>query len=53
MGQPLRPLPEDFGGAERVRQLLLNRTPKYGNRYDDVGSVMVDVVEAYFEAVDG
>jgi formate C-acetyltransferase len=49
----LAALQDDFEGHERLRQMLLNKTPKYGNddRYAD--EVMVDVFEAYFNAIDG
>ena len=40
-------------GHERMRQLLLNRTPRYGNDDDYADDVMVEVFEAYFEAIDG
>jgi formate C-acetyltransferase len=43
----------DFEGHERVRQLLLNRTPRYGNDDDYADDVMVALFEAYFEAIDG
>jgi formate C-acetyltransferase len=43
----------DFEGHERVRQLLLNRTPRYGNDDDYADEVMRAVFEVYFEAVDG
>lgn len=43
----------DFQGDERLHQLLLNRTPKYGNDDDYADAVMVDVFDAYFAAVDG
>ena len=46
-------LEADFNGHERTRQLLLNRTPKYGNDDDYADSLMVRVFEAYFNAVDG
>jgi len=38
---------------ERLRQLLLNRTPRYGNDDDYADAVMVDVFEAYVDAIDG
>jgi formate C-acetyltransferase len=55
MGELLDALRDDFEGLEneRLRQLLLNRTPKYGNDDDYADAVMVDVFEAYFDAVDG
>jgi len=46
-------LKDNFVGHERVRQLLLNRTPKYGNDDDYADEVMVALFEAYFNAVDG
>jgi pyruvate-formate lyase len=46
-------LQDDFEGHERVRQMLLNKTPKYGNDDDYADDVMVDVFEAYFGAIDG
>jgi formate C-acetyltransferase len=49
----LRALAEDFDGQERLRQLLLNRTPRFGNDDDYADAVMVRVFEAYVDAVDG
>ena len=49
----LAALRDDFEGHERTRQMLWNRTPKYGNDDDYADSVMVEVFEAYFDAVDG
>ena len=46
-------LDADFAGNERLRQLMLNRTPKYGNDDDQADQMMVRVFEAYFRAVDG
>jgi len=46
-------LANDFAGQERLRQLLLNRTPRYGNDDDYADEVMRSVFEAYFEAVEG
>ena len=53
MDELLTALGADFAGNERLRQLLLNRTPKYGNDDDYADSLMVRVFEAYFKAVDG
>ncbi len=53
MEELLDVLRDDFEGHERVRQMLLNRTPKYGNDDDYADGVMVQVFEAYFDAVDG
>jgi len=49
----LAALAADFAGAERLRQQLLNRTPRYGNDDDRADALMVRVFEAYFAAVDG
>jgi pyruvate formate-lyase/glycerol dehydratase family glycyl radical enzyme len=46
-------LREDFEDHERVRQMLLNKTPKYGNDDDYADEVMVAIFEAYFKAIDG
>jgi formate C-acetyltransferase len=53
MAELLAILGDDFAGHERVRQLLLNKTPKYGNDDDYADEVMQQVFDAYFEAVDG
>jgi len=53
MGDLLAALRDNFAGHERVRLLLLNKTPKYGNDDDYADRVMVDLFEAYFKAVDG
>ena len=49
----LAALAADFEGHERTRQLLLNRTPRYGNDDDYADGVMRQVFDAYFQAVDG
>jgi len=46
-------LDANFEGYEQRRQLLMNKTAKYGNDDDYADSIMVDVFEAYFNAVDG
>ncbi len=53
MDELLAALDADFAGAERLRQLLLNRTPRYGNDDDYADSLMRRAFEAYFRAVDG
>ncbi len=53
MGELMAALAKDFEGQERLRQLLLNRTPRYGNDDDCADGVMVEVFEAYFDAIDG
>jgi len=49
----LRALKDDFQGNERLRQMLLNRTPRYGNDNDYADKVMSELFDAYFDAVDG
>jgi formate C-acetyltransferase len=46
-------LKKDFEGEESTRQMLLNRTPRYGNDDDYADEVMLTLFEAYFEAIDG
>ena len=53
MAELLAALDADFAGAERLRQLLLNRTPRYGNDDDYADDLMRRAFEAYFQAVDG
>jgi len=53
MDELLRALERDFEGEEKLRLILVNRTPKYGNDDDYADRVMQDLFEAYFEAVDG
>ncbi len=55
MEELLAALRDGFAGREheRVRQMLLNKTPKYGNDDDYADDVMVAVFNAYFEAIDG
>ena len=42
-----------FEGREQLRQVLLNKTPKFGNDDDYADSLMRRVFESYFAAVDG
>jgi formate C-acetyltransferase len=53
MDEMLQALDSDFAGAERTRQLLLNRTPRYGNDDDYADDLMRRVFEAYYNAVEG
>ena len=49
----LNALKDDFAGHEQLHQMLLNRTPKYGNDDDYADGLMVELFEAYFKNVDG
>ncbi len=53
MDELLAALDDDFDGQERLRQTMLNKTPRYGNDDDAADRLMVRVFEAYFQAIDG
>lgn len=53
MGELLAALDDNFTGHNRLRQTLLNRTPRFGNDDDRADQVMVRIFDAYFNAVDG
>ncbi len=53
MEELLAALRDDFAGREAMRQTLLHRTPKYGNDDDYADGIMVQLFEAYFQAIDG
>jgi trans-4-hydroxy-L-proline dehydratase len=43
----------DFEGSERLHQMLLNRTPRYGNDDDHADVLLRAIFEAYYEAIEG
>ena len=49
----LAALGKNFEGDERLRQMLLNRTPRYGNDDDYPDGIMRTIFDAYFDAIDG
>lgn len=49
----LRALRNDFNECESVRRRLWEDTPKYGNDDDYADSLMKQIFEAFFDAVDG
>jgi formate C-acetyltransferase len=53
MAALLKALRTDFNGREMTRQLLLNKTPRYGNDDDAADELLKKVFEMYFAAVDG
>lgn len=53
MEQLLTALRHNFRGQEDLRQLLLNKTPKYGNDDDFADSIMQDIFETYYQAIEG
>jgi formate C-acetyltransferase len=53
MRELLSALKTNFDGNEKLRQRLLNKTPKYGNDDEHADRTMRSVFEAYYRAVDG
>ena len=53
MEELLAALDADFAGHERLRQSLLNHSPKYGNDDDSADELMRACFEVFFDAVDG
>ncbi|KGK89621.1 formate acetyltransferase [Desulfosporosinus sp. HMP52] len=53
MDQLLDALNANFLGHEAVRQLLVNKTPHFGNDQDYADDVMVDIFNAYYSEVNG
>jgi trans-4-hydroxy-L-proline dehydratase len=53
MSELLAALHANYEGRERTRQMLLNKTPRYGNDDDYADHVMVALFNIYFNAIDG
>ena len=53
MGQLVRATRDDFEGAEPLRQLLLNKTPKYGNDDDYADRFVERLCDMLFRDIDG
>jgi pyruvate formate-lyase/glycerol dehydratase family glycyl radical enzyme len=53
MEELMATLQDNFEGHERTRQMLVNKTPKYGNDDDYADDVMVAIFESYFNTIDG
>lgn len=53
MAELIEALDNNFEGYEKIRQMLINKAPKYGNDDDYADSIMVSVFDAYFNEVDG
>ncbi len=49
----LEALRSNFEGNERMRQLVLNSTPKYGNDDDYADEIMKDLFEFFYNEVNG
>ena len=46
-------LQTNFEGHERIRNILLNHTPKYGNDDDYADSITAELFNAYYELLNG
>lgn len=53
MDDLLAHLKNNFAGNEKVRQLLLNKTPKYGNDDDYADEFLKLTYDAYYQSVNG
>jgi formate C-acetyltransferase len=53
MKELLDTLRNNYEGKEVLRQKFWNKTPKYGNDNDYADSIMRDVFEMYYKAIDG
>jgi len=53
IGELLEAMAGDFEDHERLRHLLIEKTPKYGNDDDYADEVMRQLFEIYFEAIEG
>lgn len=53
MAELLTVLKDNFEGREDIRQLLLNRTPRYGNDDNEADDIMKSVFKAYYNEVNG
>ncbi len=46
-------LDNDYAGQERVRQMMLNKTPRYGNDDDYADAIMQEIFESFYCEVNG
>jgi formate C-acetyltransferase len=53
MQELLDALADDFEAGDAIRQILLNKSPKYGNDDDRADELMMRCFNAFFDAVDG
>jgi formate C-acetyltransferase len=53
LAELVRALDGDFAGEERLRLLLANRTPRYGNDDDRADDLMREAFEIFYRAVNG
>ena len=53
MQELLQALKDNFEGAENIRRLLLNKTPRYGNDDDRADDLMRWIFDSFYDAVNG
>ncbi|MBU8922204.1 MAG: glycyl radical protein [Bacteroidales bacterium] len=53
IGSMMKAIRSDFESFDELRHILLQESPKYGNDDDYADSIMTEVFNEYFEAVDG
>lgn len=53
MEELLEILKDDFAGHESIRDIFINKTPKYGNDDDEADEITKKVFDIFFHAVDG
>ena len=53
MKELLDVLKNNFEPSEKIRKMLLNETPKYGNDDDYADSITRSIFDAYFDVLDG
>jgi formate C-acetyltransferase len=53
MTELLEGLASNFEGREKMRQMLWNKTPKYGNDDDYADGILKDVFNVFYDAVNG
>lgn len=49
----LNAMKNDFEGFEGLRQLLYNKTPRYGNDHDYADNIMIQIFNAFYDEVNG
>ena len=53
MDDLLEAIAQNFEGQEKTRQLLWNKTPKFGNDDDYADAILQEVFDAFFDEVNG
>ncbi len=53
MRELMHMLSSNFEGYDKHRQIMLNKTPKYGNDDDYADDIMKELFEVYYDAVNG